>query len=166
MLARDSQQKGVRTGICSTPGIHCYADRWRSLLSETRNLPLPEQLVEVNHHYNNTDYILDPINWGVPDYWAAPLEFAMRDGDCEDYAIAKYIALRALGVPADSMRIVVLHDNNLGVIHSVLAVYDNNSIYVLDNQIEQVVKDRDIHHYRPIYSINEQGWWRHLPRHG
>ena len=38
--------------------------------------------------------------WGVPDRWSPPLEtLATGRGDCEDYAIAKYVALTAAGIP-------------------------------------------------------------------
>ena len=43
----------------------------------------------------------DMAQWGVPDRWSPPLEtFTTGRGDCEDYAIAKYVALTAAGVPA------------------------------------------------------------------
>ena len=43
----------------------------------------------------------DLAQWGVPDRWSAPLEtFSTGRGDCEDYAIAKYVALTAAGVAA------------------------------------------------------------------
>ena len=71
------------------------------------------------------------------------------------------MSLKALGFPPKSMRIVVLMDHNLNIHHSVLAVYLNERIYILDNQIKQVVEDKKIHHYEPIFSINETHWWRH-----
>ena len=40
---------------------------------------------------NRSPYIVDPINWGVKDYWESPGQFFSRKGDCEDYAIAKYL---------------------------------------------------------------------------
>ena len=43
----------------------------------------------------------DLAQWGVIDRWSAPLEtFTTGRGDCEDYAIAKYVALTAAGVAA------------------------------------------------------------------
>lgn len=119
------------------------------------------QLQAVNMNFNRAPYITDPINWGVPDFWATVYEFLSRDGDCEDYAIAKYIALKRLGVPASDMRIVVVDDVNLGVPHAVLMVEQDGERYILDNQINTVLPDTAIHHYRPIYSINEEAWWLH-----
>lgn len=117
-----------------------------------------------NNKVNNSPYVLDMINWGKQDFWASPLQFLIKDGDCEDYAIAKYMLLKNAGFPADRMRLVVVQDENLGILHSVLAVDYNERNYILDNQIKSVVTDRDIVHYTPIYSINEQAWWRHAPK--
>jgi len=122
-----------------------------------------ETLRAINTQFNRAEYILDIDNWGISDYWASPLQFLIKDGDCEDYAIAKYMALRRLGWSPEQMRIVVLQDENLNILHSVLAVRAAGTIYILDNQIPTVVTDQQIHHYRPIYSINERAWWRHLP---
>ena len=113
---------------------------------------------------NRSPYIIDPINYGVPDYWATPVQFFVKDGDCEDYAITKYLSLRSLGWPAEKMRIVVLQDMNLNIAHAVLVVQLNGKGYVLDNQISQLVTDDQILHYRPIYSINENAWWLHRRR--
>ena len=61
--------------------------------------------------------------WGVMDYWETPVEFFQKSGDCEDFAIAKYFALRDLGFPASQMRIVVLKDTLRNLDHAVTAVY-------------------------------------------
>jgi predicted transglutaminase-like cysteine proteinase len=61
----------------------------------------------------------------------------------------------------DDMRIVVLNDLNLRIAHAVLAVYVSGKPYILDNQISKVVPASSIHHYQPVYSINENGWWLH-----
>ena len=100
-------------------------------------------------------------NWGVEDYWETPNEFLNRDGDCEDFAIAKYKSLRALGLGDDQLRIVVLQDLNLRIAHAVLVVLDGGKAWVLDNQIDQVIDADRIRHYRPYYSINASAYWLH-----
>ncbi|MCF8466657.1 MAG: transglutaminase-like cysteine peptidase [Sneathiella sp.] len=139
----------------------CAHQKWLALIKEWQVLPKDEQLYRINRHMNLFRYILDPINWGVRDYWEIPKEFFARFGDCEDYAIVKYFTLRALGWKAEDMKIVVLQDMNLGVAHAILVVDYKGKSLVLDNQIGQVVDATRIHHYRPIYSVNENGWWRH-----
>ena len=110
---------------------------------------------------NGVPYITDIRNYGVDDYWATPKQFLYRDGDCEDYAIAKYMSLRALGFTPEELRVVVLQDLNLRIAHAVLVVYLDQQGLILDNQIKRVVDQEKIHHYSPYYSINETAWWLH-----
>ena len=152
----------VRSGDCIPAApIQCGFGEWERLIDDAAAVPLADMLESVNSHMNRAPYITDPINWGMPDYWATIRQFFIKDGDCEDYAIAKYFTLKRLGIDASSMRIVVLQDENLGVPHAVLTVADGGDIWVLDNQIDRVVSHRVIRHYRPIYSINETAWWLH-----
>lgn len=145
------------------PRFLCPQEEWEAFVERmsTSNVAGLEQLKQVNAHLNRARYVQDPINWGVSDFWAHALEFFDRNGDCEDYAIAKYATLKRLGVPMSSMRIVVLEDLNLDLAHAVLTVTLGEVVYVLDNQISAVLPDQSIAHYRPVYSINEQGWWMH-----
>ena len=42
--------------------------------------------------FNSVKYSDDKDIYGINDYWASPYEFLARDrGDCEDYAIAKFL---------------------------------------------------------------------------
>ena len=139
----------------------CHLKEWQALVERLRGKDLMTELREVNREMNAKPYITDPVNWNLPDYWATPFQFLRKDGDCEDYAIAKYMALRNLGVSVDDMRIVVLQDMNLGIAHAILAVYIKGTPYILDNQISTVIPAKAIHHYKPVYSVNENGWWLH-----
>ncbi len=142
--------------------LQCRVNKWQDFLTELRGKDTINLLNSINHYMNQKTYIIDPINWGRPDYWSTPRQFFAKEGDCEDYAIAKYMSLRKIGVPAEKLRIVVLKDENLDIMHAVLAVYtDDSKIYILDNQIAQILEDKNIYHYTPIYSINEEHWWRH-----
>ena len=135
--------------------------KWLPTLDQLKGKDVETQLAEVNKLMNQAPYVTDPDNWGVSDYWASPAEFLAKFGDCEDYAIAKYMALKYVGFPADKMRIVAVKDLNLKVGHAILAVYHDDRIDLLDNQIKIVVDARKVHHYEPVYSINEKAWWRH-----
>jgi predicted transglutaminase-like cysteine proteinase len=119
------------------------------------------QIEAVNAVMNRARYITDQVNWGMSDYWATPAEFFWKDGDCEDFAIAKFMSLRALGFPNDTLRIVVVQDLNLKTPHAVLAVHLEQGWLLLDNQVSQVVELRRVHHYQPIFSLNETSWWLH-----
>lgn len=170
MLERNSRQPvsaqpgGPDASDCN-PGspIGCLKPDWPAMLARARTLDRTSQLAYVNSELNRFRYITDPENWGLPDYWASVRQFLARNGDCEDYAISKYMALKLLGVSPDDMRIAVVQDMNLGVPHAVLVVLHNGRFQVLDNQIATVLPDSAIVHYKPIYSINERHWWLHGP---
>lgn len=117
------------------------------------------QVEGINAFFNHLTYVEDSENWQQKDYWATPFEMFARGGDCEDYAIAKYLALKELGISEHSMRIVIVMDNNLGILHAVLEVRLNDTRYILDNQISTVIEEEKIAHYTPIYGINTQQWW-------
>ncbi len=73
---------------------------WRRLMEETRALSDQEKLNKVNTFFNRRMlFENDLVVWQQEDYWATPLEFMGRNtGDCEDFAIAKYITLQMLGI--------------------------------------------------------------------
>ena len=164
MLERHLLQEIPGAGDCARSEFNaCHLQEWRDFLATIRDLPRTEQLAAVNRYANRKDYILDIDNYGVEDYWAVVREFLHNHGDCEDYAITKLFSLKWLGWPVEQMRVVVLQDTNLRVPHAVLAVYHEDRILILDNQVDQVVDHRSIVHYIPVYSINETGWWLHAP---
>ncbi len=134
---------------------------WVAFLNTLKGKDKMTQIKEVNAFMNKSKYIQDAKNWGVKDYWASPGEFLAKFGDCEDYSIAKYMALKYLGHDPEDMRVVALKDLNLKVGHAILVYYFEDRIVVLDNQIKIVADSRKIRHYQPVYSINEKAWWRH-----
>jgi len=157
--------KSARLNICD------YGD-WATFLKGLKGKKTIEQIRAVNDQMNKAKYVTDQSNWGHKDYWATPGEFMTRFGDCEDYAIVKYLSLRALGIPDKNLRVVAVKDLNLKVGHAILMVIfkdkktGKNRYLVLDNQIKQVVDSRKIRHYQPVFSINKTQWWRHLPKVG
>jgi predicted transglutaminase-like cysteine proteinase len=164
MLARHAAERPLLEQPCDDrPQRRCDRGNWSAFLESVRPLTRRAQLDAVNRQMNHKRYVIDPTNYGVPDYWATPIQFLYLNGDCEDYAIAKYLSLRDLGFDGDDLRIVVLEDLNLGIAHAVLAVYLGDDIFILDNQIDAVVTADVIRHYRPIYSVNERHWWLHRP---
>ncbi len=136
----------------------CAIAEWLAFLAKERGKDRRSQLADVNSFVNQHPYVLDKLN-----YWETPREFALHDGDCKDYAIAKYFSLRYLGWREDELRVVVVQDLNLRVAHAVTAVYVDDEILILDNQARQVVRAESIRHYVPYYSINESYWWLHKP---
>lgn len=157
-----SRQINVGTEYCRrTKEFKCVSDVWREVMISATQMSKIEQMRVINHHLNKAAYITDMVNWQQQDYWATIKQFFRKDGDCEDYAIAKFYSLKKLGFDADQMRIVIVQDNNLNIAHAVLAVYLEDKIWILDNQISNIVTDDNIVHYTPLYSINENAWWLH-----
>lgn len=163
----DEQEAYSEDGECGKLRFFpCSVLQWQDMVENLQGQPLMDQLNQVNDWSNEHLYIEDQINWGLDDYWETPHEFMEISGDCEDYAISKYYTMRALGVSADRLRIIILQDLNLGgVIHAVLGVYGkNDELFILDNQSKRVTPALKIYHYRPIFGINENSWWAYYPR--
>ncbi len=112
--------------------------------------------------FGTDTYRHDAELYGRSEYWATPREFMARSGDCGDYAIAKYFALRALGFDPDALRIVVLRDRIRGIGHAVLAVYLADDIPILDSLSGLIVSHARYRHYDPQVSMNETTRWAHF----
>jgi predicted transglutaminase-like cysteine proteinase len=159
MLGRHRNEEKRGDQPCTpTRFARCSVTDWLAFLESEKRKDHPAQMADVNNFLNLHPYVFDKLN-----YWETPREFALHDGDCKDYAIAKYFSLRYLGWNEDDLRVVVVQDLNLRVAHAVLAVYINGTIMILDNQARHAVRADSIRHYQPYYSINESSWWLHKP---
>lgn len=137
--------------------------KWEALKEKAAGLSLKEKLKLVNDLFNRMPYRTDMEVWGVADYWETPREFIQKSGDCEDYSITKYYALRELGLPASDLRIVVLQDTIRNLAHAVLVVFGDGTAYVLDNVSNVIMPHNRLGHYKPQYSVNEEYRWAHVP---
>ncbi len=135
---------------------------WEDFKGRVSKLSPMEQIKEVNLFWNKWPYRLDKEVYGKPDYWAAPFEFRKNSGDCEDYSIAKYYTLRALGFPKEQLRIVVVMETIRNIAHAVLAVYIDGDAYILDNLTNSVLSHTRRTNYVPQFSVNEEFRWAHV----
>ena len=125
-----------------------------------------QRLKEVNDFFNRRlAFKEDAITWGVPDYWASPLEsLEKRAGDCEDYAIAKYFSLAATGVPTARLRMVYVRARLSGqsLAHMVLAYYAQPGAepLILDNLRPEVLPASQRPDLTPVFSFNTEGLWQ------
>jgi predicted transglutaminase-like cysteine proteinase len=104
------------------------------------------------------EHMSDLAQWGVDERWSPPLEtFATGRGDCEDYAIAKFVALMEAGVPAEDVRLVIVHDRNANDGHAVTAVYIDDGWVLLDNRWLTLVDDDKMHRMVPLFVIDQTG---------
>ena len=110
-------------------------------------------------------YAEDQETWGVPDYWASPLEMLQKGaGDCEDYAIGKYFSLIAAGVAPAKMRLVYVRAQLGGAVqaHMVLAYYADPQAepLILDNLISEIRPASRRPDLTPVFSFNAEGLWQ------
>ena len=162
-LLRFSKEKADKTkGDCKSKKLtKCHYDNWMKYLSKQKGKDKMTLVNEINGRMNKAKYVTDNNNWGQKDFWATPGEFMAKFGDCEDYAIIKYLSLRMLGFKENEVRVVAVKDLNLKVGHAILVAFVDGKTLVLDNQIKQVVEAKTIRHYQPVFSISSKTWWRH-----
>ena len=158
------EQAAKKNGPCDGKELNsCTYGKWMSFLAGIKDKDPATKIREINNYMNRAPYITDDQNWGTNDYWSSPGEFMSKFGDCEDYAIAKYMSLRILGFKEEDMRVVAVKDMNLKVGHAVLVIFLGGKSYIMDNQIKDVVSTTKVLHYVPVFSINAKAWWKHIP---
>lgn len=133
---------------------------------EAQALEEEARLKGVNTFFNRTIQFRDDKDvWGQLDYWASPLEMMNRgQGDCEDFAIAKYFALMAAGVPSTKLRLVYVRAQ-IGAVtraHMVLAYYRDPLAepLILDNLLGDIRPASRRPDLKPVFSFNAEGMWQ------
>jgi predicted transglutaminase-like cysteine proteinase len=100
----------------------------------------------------------DLAQYGEIDVWSSPLATLARGaGDCEDYAIAKFVALQLAGVAPDDLRIVIMRDGIRGEDHAVATARLDGRWLTLDNRRMAMVEDAEVRNYQPIFVIDRVG---------
>jgi predicted transglutaminase-like cysteine proteinase len=103
-------------------------------------------------------YTSDLEQHGRIDVWLSPLAtLASGRGDCKDYAIAKYVALREAGIAADDLQLLLVHDRLVQQDHAVVAVRDAGRWLILDNRHSVLQEDTEIHQFTLLFAIDDQG---------
>ena len=150
-----------RAAACAPGAAACAPAQWRALVQSLKGLSLRAKIDAANAAINAHPYVPSYVNWRESNHWETPFEFLRKGGQCQDYAVTKYLLLRAAGVPAADLRVVVVHDERLGLDHAVTVAYVDGEALLLDNLRSAVMPAASVHDYQPYYSINEQGWWLH-----
>lgn len=155
-----------RFGAAAGPRI----ERWRKTLHELKQAApggasrtAPELLDAVNSYLNrNMAFIDDLRHWGAEDYWASPLEFVgSGGGDCEDFALAKYYALKELGVPISRLRITYVRSTRIDRPHMVLAYHGTGGAdpLILDNIEPRLLPASERPDLLPVFGFNDDAYW-------
>jgi predicted transglutaminase-like cysteine proteinase len=100
--------------------------------------------------------VSDEQQFGVSDRWSAPLEtIASGQGDCEDYAIVKLLALQQAGIARSDLRLVIVKDRASRNLHAVAAVRLDGRWLLLDNRFLTLV-DLEQTHYRVLAQLGPE----------
>jgi predicted transglutaminase-like cysteine proteinase len=139
---------------------------WQVMIQSAVSSTTREQLLAVNDFFNErVRWTTDQALFGQSDYWATPLEILGRSaGDCEDFSIAKYVSLLALGVPAGSLRLVYVKAQRPGLApqaHMVLAWYETPTAtpLILDNINTALLPADQRPDLVPVFSFNHTDLW-------
>lgn len=141
---------------------------WKRMVHDTESLRAAKQinvtqvLQRANDFFNQIPFVSDQQNWGTEDYWATPVEVLGSLGaDCEDYAVAKYLTLKELGVPVDRLRITYVRALRLNEAHMVLAYYPTPDAdpLILDNLNPVIRPASQRTDLEPVYSFNDDDLW-------
>ncbi len=128
---------------------------YREIVLLGRDLSPERKIKLANRFINARHWTIEPRR---DDDWRTLEDFLQFGGDCEDYAIAKYFALRQLGFPIDDLRIAITWDARVRDYHAVTMVHFDDSVLVLD--VDGPPR-RQLTDYRFLFSINESGIWDH-----
>ena len=145
-----------------TQGAEARLRRWYELIAAGPSLDAAEKLRRVNEFFNGARFLSDQELYGVADYWATPEEFIAHDaGDCEDFAIAKYFTLKAMGMEPAKLRITYVKSLTLNQAHMVLAYYatPDSEPLILDNLNQLIKPAGERPDLRPVYSFNTEALW-------
>lgn len=144
-----------------TPGAAYLDGIYRALKPRTGFATAEEDtlrtLEAVNDYFNQ---VPAQTGQGAPEAdprWATPAELlAGKGGRAADYVIAKYLALRALGIPASRLRVFVAGRNGLPGPHFVLAYYASPDAQplILDNFDAAVRSAAERADLAPVYSFD------------
>lgn len=136
---------------------------WEELIRQDRSTTDRAKLEKVNSFFNSRiRFANDNEVWGTQDYWATPIEFLCKSaGDCEDFAIAKYFTLKAMGISDEKLRITYVKAIQYNIHHMVLTYYSTPEAepLVLDNLVDSINPASRRTDLFPIFSFNGSGLW-------
>jgi predicted transglutaminase-like cysteine proteinase len=161
-VQRQLDDERVQLALCDGDRDHCVSPAALQLLAIVDGARSREGRARFGDINRAINLAIRPMNdlaqYGQIDVWSSPLvTFAHGAGDCEDYAIAKLVALRLAGIAADDLRIVVLRDTLSGEDHAVAAARLDGHWLMLDNRRMAMIEDSDMRNVRPLFVIDQHG---------
>ncbi|PLY14926.1 MAG: hypothetical protein C0628_03390 [Sulfurimonas sp.] len=126
-------------------------------LDSVKNRSEMEKLEAVNNFFNDVRYASDMKIYGKKDYWATPWEFLAKDrGDCEDFVISKYFALKYLGIDYKKLFFTYVRSTRFKEPHMVLTYFKTpkSEPLILDNYNRKIFPASQREDLTPIYNFN------------
>jgi predicted transglutaminase-like cysteine proteinase len=162
VVERQLDDERVQLALCDGDRERCVSPaalRFLAIVDNAKALEGRARLGEINRAINLAIRPMsDLAQYGAIDVWSSPLvTFAHGAGDCEDYAIAKFVALRHAGIAADDLRIIVMRDTIRGEDHAVAAAKLDGHWLMLDNRRMAMVEDANVRNYRPTFVMGQTG---------
>lgn len=140
-------------------------DELEVLLDQISQVEPRERVERVNTFFNRRiRYVEDDQLWGRSDYWASPVEtIGHGAGDCEDFAIAKYLVLREAGIDNRQLRLIYVRARMGGSsrAHMVLGYYPEPQAdpLILDSLVRLIAPGSQRPDLTPVFSFNSEGLW-------
>jgi predicted transglutaminase-like cysteine proteinase len=159
-LTRQLDDEAVQLALCDGDRDRCVSPAALQLLAivdAARGRDGRARLGEINRAINLAIRPMsDLAQYGEIDVWSSPLvTLAHGAGDCEDYAIAKFVALRLAGIAPADLRIVIMRDTIRGEDHAVAAARLDGHWLMLDNRRMAMIEDAQVRNYRPTFVIDQ-----------
>lgn len=132
-------------------------EKYQTLKEKVKDYELIKKLSYVNSFINKILPARDISTASSIDYWATPKEFLLQGhGDCEDYVIAKYFALKHLGIPTSKMFLSYVRLEGAKDAHMVLTYFETptSEPLILDSIRKIIFPASKRSDLKPIYNFN------------
>jgi predicted transglutaminase-like cysteine proteinase len=160
-LAASLRSEAEILARCRADAAHCppAAKKFLDIISDGRAHDGRARIGVINRAINLAIRpTSDLAQWGVADRWSAPLAtLESGRGDCEDYAIAKYVALREAGVADSELRLIIVRDLKSGSDHAVVAARVDGNWVMLDNRRMVLTEDTAMARVMPLFAFDANG---------
>lgn len=151
---REAADCKLNGGTCSEA-----ARRFTLMVDDVRGREGKARVEAANRLINTAiRYTRDLVQHAAIDVWSSPLaSLSSGRGDCEDYAIAKYVLLREAGIAEQDLRVLLVRDRAVREDHAVLAVRLDGAWTVLDNRYAALSADSELQHFTPLVELDHNG---------
>lgn len=131
---------------------------WRRMCRRVEGFEDRDSALAVQRATCQIPYRSDISIYGANDYWATPRETLKRGGACEDFAILRFLMLRASGSPHGSVKMIIVTDQQTHLQHAVTGLQSKRGLLLLDNLAGEYLIAGWPEHYYAHYMVDEKNW--------